>query len=128
MPETDEEKEEKKRKEEELKMIAESILIAEETGEPLERIKERLLLNSRSNTASNTRSLNNNSGSLLNSDINSGNINGKGISFKPDERPLLGPISPYFRHLTRQSLREAQRHYREHERLRPCSKLEVAHT
>lgn len=57
-----------------------------------------------------------------------GRIGGTGISNKPDDNPILNPISPYHRHLSRQSLRAAQRYYREHERLRPCSKLEVSLT
>lgn len=95
-------------------------MISEETKEPLEMVKERLF------KASDIL-VNASSSSLIHNDGGGDGINGKGISFKPDERPLLGPISPYFRHLTRQSLREAQRHYREHERLRPNSKLEVCY-
>jgi hypothetical protein len=118
VPETDAEKAEKKRKIKELAIIQEAIQLSEETGEPLEKVKERLFKKEE------------NVGVVLvtNNVLMAGRgdgINGNGISFKPDDRPLLGPISPYFRHLTRQSLREAQRHYREHERMRPCSKLEV---
>mmetsp|Transcript_15480 Transcript_15480/g.20083 ORF Transcript_15480/g.20083 Transcript_15480/m.20083 type:complete len:456 (+) Transcript_15480:44-1411(+) len=56
-----------------------------------------------------------------------GRIGGAGIPVpKPDEKRQLNPISPYHRHLTRQSLRSSQRFYREHERLRPCSKVEIS--